>query len=150
MSLKKFFLVVLTFIVSFPLTTLPALADFSGMMNVNVCNQSGTDINVQVTHQWTKASLDPVFPANTGETLVSNNKCSAGKQIQVGSGGSDQWSVVGAYVGGQIFAREGKQCNVTEGDFDSGNPIYFTIFSYNQGFSVELPESSSCLHNSFN
>lgn len=147
MSLRKFFLVVLTFIVSFTLTTLPALA-FDGQMDVTVCNSSNTGINVQVVHHW-QSSLDNVFPVSTGGTFVDKDQCSPGKPINVGSGGTDSWGVTGAYVGGGLFSRENKQCNVEEDDLNSGTPIQFIIFSHEQGFSIKMPKSSSCLHNHF-
>jgi len=113
---------------------------WNGNMNVIVTNQTGGTItDATAAHSW-QASNTSVGP----QTLAQGQSMSFG--ISVGSGGSDQWSI-GFISGGTKYYRTGKQCNVEESDLDSGSPIFINFLPPSQGWSVELPSSSSCTDN---
>ncbi len=152
MSLKKFFVVVLTLVVSFTLTTLPALA-YNSEMSVIICNESVQDINfLKVEHQWTNSptqTVDTVYqsPTSQSSTILLIGQCTPPGKINVGSGGHDLWTITGHYQNGADFNREGKQCDVSDGDITG--QIFINIFQLGKGFSIAMPYSSSCNDNAF-
>ena len=68
--------------------------------------------------------------------------------IDVGSGGSDLWSVR-FDDGTNCYNRSNKQCNVDESDYQSRKPVVIDLGPGGQGFSVLLPVSSSCKDNRY-
>jgi hypothetical protein len=116
---------------------------WNGTMNVIVTNQTGGTItDATAAHSW-QASNTSVGP----QTLGEGQSMSFG--INVGSGGSDTWSI-GFVLGSTKYYRTGKQCNVEESDLDSGSPIYINFLPPSQGWSIEMPSSSSCTDNFYN
>jgi len=116
---------------------------WSGNMKVIVTNQTGGTITeATAAHSW-QSSNTSVGP----QTLAQGQQMSFG--ISVGSGGSDTWSI-GFLIGTTKYYRTGKQCNVEESDLDTGNPIYINFLPPSQGWSIEMPSSSSCTDNFYN
>lgn len=119
---------------------------WSGEMTCVVTNQTGGTItNLTAAHQWDQ--YNDVLNPNPTPSLESG--ASASFLIHVGSGGSDEWSVGFTDAQGQCWYRNGKQCDVEDGDYNSGAPVNVNLLSGSQGFSIELPESSSCTDNSY-
>lgn len=123
------------------------LGSYSGNMTVIVANQSGGTITeVSVTHVWTNGNGVP--DTFSKPSMGSNENDSF--PIRVGSGGDDLWSVRWVDSNGQCWYRNQKQCDVYEEDLRSGNPIHVNLINGDNGFSVEMPESSSCDDNYVN
>lgn len=113
---------------------------WDGVMTVNVNNQTNGPIYGAVCfHQWNGNT-------NSGGPQDLPDGGSFSFQINVGSGGSDDWSVAFIDGGGNGWYRNGKQCNVEESDYETG-PININLLPSSTGFSVELPSSSSCTDN---
>lgn len=113
---------------------------YSGQMQCVVTNQSGETIRgVRVVHTW--SGTTQVFNALS---MAPNESGSFSEGIQVGSGGNDEWSVRWIDAQNNCWYRIGKQCDVYSEDFDSGKPVYINLINGSNGFSVEMPESSSC------
>jgi len=98
--------------------------------------------NVKVTHSWTNGSGPDVFTASSIPDKENGNF-----EINVGSGGSDEWSVQWTDGYGQCWFRNNKQGDIFEEDFRSGKPVNVNLLNGQQGFSVEMPVSSSCTDN---
>lgn len=117
-----------------------------GQMGCTVTNQTGGTItNVSVLHQWSSYQDSP--NPNPTPSLGSNDEIQF--QINVGSGGSDDWSVTFTDSSGQCWYRNGKQCDVEDSDYKSGSPVNINLLAGSQGFSIEMPSSSSCTDNSY-
>jgi hypothetical protein len=118
---------------------------WSGTMWCQVHNGTGVQIDgVKVSHQWAEFTQSKDFdfiPA--GHTVDAFG-------MNVGSGGSDFWSVRFADNNKNCYYRSNKQCNVEESDYQSRNPVVLDLGPGSQGFSVVLPTTSSCLNNSYN
>jgi hypothetical protein len=117
---------------------------WGGTMTCSVTNQTGGTItSVSVVHLWNQyhdaPAPNPTPSLDNGDTISF--------QINVGSGGSDDWSVSFTDASGACWYRNGKQCNVEEEDYTSGSPVNINLLSGAQGFSIELPSSSSCTDN---
>jgi hypothetical protein len=112
-------------------------------MNVIVTNQTnGTIYAATVAHSWSgnNSSVGPQDLPNNGTMTFS---------ISVGGGGSDDWSVGFTDGNGNQWYRNGKQCDVTSDDFDTGKPVVINLLPSGTGWSVELPSSSGCTDNSY-
>jgi hypothetical protein len=117
-----------------------------GTMNCVVTNQTGGTItNLSVLHQW-EGYMDQPTPDVT-PSLAQNESVSF--QVHVGPGGSDDWTLSFVDSKGKNYYRNDKQCDVEEEDVQSGNPIYINLLPPAQGFSIEMPSSSSCNDNSY-
>lgn len=119
---------------------------WNGSMTCQVTNQTTDKIfGVFVRHQWTEDNSSSVPPTNPTAVLEPDGKISF--TINVGSGGSDLWSLAFINTSGQCYYRENKQCNVEEEDL--GNvPVYINLEPNN--FSIVMPKSSSCNENDYN
>lgn len=118
---------------------------WTGSITVVVNNQTGGAVsNLSVTHMW-KQSQDTL----PGQPISLANNASAQFTANTGSGGSDTWSVTFNDASGNCWYRNGKQCNIESGDIGAGQ-INFNLQPGSQGFSIELPESSSCNDNYYN
>ncbi|HEX8150110.1 MAG TPA: hypothetical protein VF591_23200 [Pyrinomonadaceae bacterium] len=116
-----------------------------GTMKCVVTNQTGgTIFGLSASHQW-KGYTD--LATNVPPTM--ENGQSVTFIINVGSGGSDEWAVRFNDAQGNCWYRQGKQCNVEEDDLNSKAPVHLNLLSSSQGFSIELPSSSSCPHNHY-
>lgn len=116
---------------------------WGGTMTCHVANETGGYIsNVTATHEWDDRSQQ------LGRTGMDVGE-SAPFEILVGSGGHDLWSIIFMDESGRMCVRHGKQCDVTSGDLSSGGPVYLNLGPYSRGFSVVLPDSSSCIDNSY-
>ncbi len=119
----------------------PTALEYSGNMTCIVNNQSGGPItDVSVSHQWKGIT-------NTYGPTSLNTGANGSFEIQVGSGGSDEWSVRWTDADGQCWYRSDKQCDVYDEDLNSGKPVNVNLINGDQGFSVEMPVSSSCNDN---
>ena len=119
---------------------------WSGTMTCTVTNQTGGTItNLTVAHQWEGFTDSP----NPNPTPSVENGASFSFTINVGSGGSDEWSLRFIDAQGNCWFRNEKQCDVEEEDFQSGAPVNLNLLSGSIGFSVEMPVSSSCTDNSY-
>lgn len=117
---------------------------WSGTMNCAVTNQTGGTIKeLTVLHQWEAFSDAP----NPTPSLEDGSSISF--TIHVGSGGSDEWSLRFIDEHGSCWFRNQKQCDVEEEDLQSGLGVNVNLLSSEQGFSIEMPESSSCTDNSY-
>lgn len=117
---------------------------WSGTMNCNIVNATGGTItNVTFSHEWNGIANAPLFNQNQGFA----NGDSVSFTINVGEGGSDLWSVQFTDAQGKCWYRKGKQCDVSEEDFESGKPVTAQLNPGTVGFSIELPVSSSCPDN---
>ena len=105
-------------------------------------NQSGSTVLVEFKHVWTNGNVPQVLPAISlpvGFTL-------SWQGLSTGSGGSDEWSL--ALISNKTcFYRINKQCNVTDDDISTGKPVRINLLNPQQGFTIELPSSSSCTDN---
>lgn len=118
---------------------------WSGTMNCIITNQTGGAITgLSASHQW-EGNTD----AATDVPPTLANGASISFSVNVGSGGSDEWSVRFTDAQGNCWYREGKQCDVEEDDLNSGLPVNINLLNSSQGFSIELPSSSSCTDNSY-
>jgi hypothetical protein len=114
---------------------------WDGNMTVNVNNQTGGTIYGAICfHQWSGNT-------SNGGPLDLPNGGSFSFPINVGSGGSDDWSVAFIDAQGNGWYRNGKQCDVEESDYGSGGSVNINLLGSSTGFSVELPSSSSCTDN---
>ena len=119
---------------------------WGGNMQCIIVNQTGGAItNVVFSHEWNGAAQAPLFNQNT--PFADGD--SVDFQITVGDGGSDLWSVKFVDAAGKCWYRDGKQCDVSESDFDSGKPVYAMIKPGDVGFSIDLPVSDSCKDNHY-
>lgn len=117
--------------------------NWSGTMTVNVTNQTNGPLHtVCAAHTW-NGKTSRVGP----QDLAPN--ASITFQVSVGGGGSDEWSIGFTDPSGNQYYRNGKQCNVEESDYKSKKPIVINLLPLGTGWSVELPESSSCTDNSY-
>lgn len=117
---------------------------WSGTMNCNIINSTGGTItNVTFSHEWNDSANAPIFNPNQGFA----NGDSVELTINVGEGGSDLWSVQFTDASGNCWYRKGKQCDVSEDDYNSGNPVNAVLNAGTVGFSIELPVSTSCPDN---
>jgi hypothetical protein len=115
---------------------------WNGTMTCTVTNQTGGTItNLSVLHQW-KSSINVPNP-NPIPSLAKEKSVSF--PINVGAGGSDEWSLSFTDAQGRSWFRNGKQCDVEEDDLQSKSPVNLNLGS--QGFSIEMPASSSCTDN---
>ncbi|HEV3485265.1 MAG TPA: hypothetical protein VG106_07650 [Vicinamibacterales bacterium] len=116
---------------------------WGGQMTCNIINNTGGAItNVTFSHEWNGGAQEPIFgtdPFPDGGTAPFT--------IQVGDGGSDLWSVQFTDADGNCWYRKDKQCDVSEDDFTSGNPVNAVLKAGKVGFSIELPVSTSCPDN---
>jgi hypothetical protein len=119
---------------------------WGGTMTCTVTNQTGGTIkNLSVLHHWEQYQDVP----NPNPTPSLANDESISFKINVGPGGSDEWSIAFTDAQGQCWYRNGKQCNVEESDLNSGSPVNLNLLSGSQGFSIEMPYSSSCTDNGY-
>lgn len=119
---------------------------WTGTMQCTVTNQTGGTItNLTVHHQWEQYNDHP----EPNPTSTLDNDQSVTFTINVGSGGSDDWSLTFTDASGACWFQNDKQCNVEEGDFESGQPIALNLLPGSQGFSIEMPFSSSCTDNAY-
>lgn len=119
---------------------------WSGTMTCTVTNQTGGTITgLIVHHQWEQYNDHP----NPNPTPSLANDDSVSFQINVGSGGSDDWSITFTDAQGNCWYRNQKQCNVEEEDQQSGQPVAVNLLPGTQGFSIEMPVSSSCTDNGY-
>lgn len=110
-------------------------------MTCNVTNQTGGTItNGSAYHQWQGN-------VNGGSFGTLENNASYSFTINVGSGGHDLWTVKFTDANGNCYYRDNKQCDVESSDLDSGGPVNVNLLSGPQGFSIEMPSSSSCNDN---
>jgi hypothetical protein len=118
-------------------------------LNCVVTNQFPGNIQqVMVSHQWTETStIDGSTTTPQASVLSPGGTFSF--PITVGSGGRDLWSVSFMYNGLQYY-RNNKQCDVTQSDISSEGTVYINLISPTNGFSIELPKSSSCTDNYLN
>lgn len=117
---------------------------WNGEMTCVVTNQTGGTItNVSLIHQWKSFQDTP----NPNPTPSLKDNASISFTINVGSGGSDEWSVTFTDAQGACWYRNGKQCDVEENDYQSGAPVSVNLLNSAQGFSIEMPASSSCPDN---
>jgi hypothetical protein len=117
---------------------------WSGTMHCNITNSTGGTITkVAFSHEWNGAAQAPLFNQNQGFA----DGDSAEFTIDVGEGGADLWSVQFTDAGGNCWYRSGKQCDISEDDFNSGKPVKAVLKAGTVGFSIELPKSSSCPDN---
>ncbi len=112
-------------------------------MKVILNNQTGNTVYGASCWHVLNGKTDGLYPQDLA------NGGSAAFQINVGSGGNDDWSVAFIDAGGNGWYRSGKQCNVEESDLNSGQPININLLATSTGFSIELPSSSSCTDNSY-
>lgn len=116
---------------------------WGGSMQVIVTDETGGPITqVSVSHRWT----DGGSPESISCQSMALHE-SVPFEIVVGSGGSDEWTVALVDVSGQEWGRQNKQCNVKEEDYDSHESIRIQLGLLNEGWSVYLPKSSSCIDN---
>ena len=108
-----------------------------------VFNYTGGKIAVVAQHVWNNYK-DPL------QFIVLDINQSASFTINVGSGGSDYWSVWLMATSGRYLYRDNKQCDVYESDLNSGNPINLNLQNQSTGFSIQMPKSSSCVNNYYN
>lgn len=113
-----------------------------GTMRCYLTNQTGRAItDAYLAHEWDgdrqAVAADWMDPGERKEL-----------PIRVGGGGHDLWTVrfTDATDTG-TWHRNRKQCDVTSGDYDSGQPVYINLGPGRQGWSVVLPDSSSCWDN---
>jgi hypothetical protein len=119
---------------------------WSGQMTCTVTNQTGGTItSLTVHHQWNQFNDVP----NPNPTLTLANDASISFTINVGSGGSDDWSITFTDAQGNCWYRNQKQCNVEEEDLQSGQAVALNLLPGSQGFSIEMPVSSSCTDNHY-
>jgi len=119
---------------------------WSGSITVNVNNQTGGDITgLQVTHTWVTDGDKSTYIPNQPVPLAAG--ATVAFTANTGNG-SDDWSVTFIDVNGICWARKRKQCDIEQKDVTSGSPINFNLLNGNQGFSIEMPLSSSCNDNS--
>ncbi|HYO13846.1 MAG TPA: hypothetical protein VE685_11690 [Thermoanaerobaculia bacterium] len=117
---------------------------WSGTMTCTVTNQTGGTItNLSILHQWEGFADAP----NPNPTASLAEGASISFTINVGSGGSDEWSLRFIDATGACWYRDQKQCDVEDEDLESGQPVLVNLLNGNQGFSIEMPESSSCTDN---
>ena len=117
---------------------------WGGTMTCNIVNKTGGTITgVTFSHQWNGAAQAPIFNPNdpfTDGMVVPFT-------IQVGEGGSDEWSLQFTDAAGNCWYRNGKQCDVEEEDFQSGKPVTAVLGPGTVGFSIKTPVSDPCLDN---
>jgi hypothetical protein len=117
----------------------PWAADFP----VTVTNNTGSPITVQFfQHVWTKPNV--VNTLNNGIPAPMANNTSLPITIRSGSGGLDTWTVAFT-LSGTCYYRIKKQCSLTSSD--QGGNIAILLLAPDDGFSVVLPSSSSCIEN---
>lgn len=118
---------------------------WSGTMKCIVTNQTGGPITgLSASHEWEGVTNSPT---EVPPSLADGESISF--SINVGSGGSDEWTVRFTDAQGNCWYRNGKQCDVEEDDLNSGLPVNVNLLNSSQGFSIELPSSSSCTDNSY-
>jgi len=142
MTLKKLCLFVFALVLSFAVATTPAFA-YSGTMKTNVCNQTdGAISGVNINHDWEQyVDKFPLTSMKIGECGIFN--------IEVGSGGHDYWSLRFNDQSGKCLYRQQKQCDIYSKDLESGKAVNLNLLPENQGFSIEMPASSSCTDNHY-
>lgn len=69
--------------------------------------------------------------------------------INIGSGHNDTWDVWTKDINGDELYHYGKQCNVMKDDQDTGLPMYVILGNKAEGYSIQLPGSSSCMGNRY-
>ncbi len=114
---------------------------WSGEMICNVVNQTGGRLTtVYAAHKWNNIiSKEDKYDLDEGDYFSFT--------FQTGAGGSDEWTVRFIDDEGGCYYRTDKQCNLEEGDYKSGIPVHINLEAGSNGFSIELPDSSSCLDN---
>ena len=118
---------------------------WGGTMKCLLVNQTGNQIlAVYVNHNW-ESHNDAPDPNPTVEMAANGG---IGFLINVGAGGSDDWSVAFTDMNGKYWYRSGKQCDVESEDYNSGQEVQVVLGS--GGFSIQLPKSSSCNNNYYN
>jgi hypothetical protein len=113
---------------------------WEGDLAVVVTNQTGgtiTEAHCQHTWDDKKQQIGPRDLDDNGTMELT---------VRSGSGGSDEWSIT-FWSRGVNYYRKNKQCNITEGDLNSGRAIYINLLGPSTGWSIEMPDSSSCLNN---
>ena len=116
---------------------------WSGYMKCHVVNETGWPITqVYAAHTWNSITHD----GNSPELMPGD---SFPFDFQCGAGGNDEWSVRFIDHNGSCWHRNEKQCNVEEGDYESKDPVYINLLPSEQGFSIEMPHSSSCNDNRY-
>lgn len=120
---------------------------WQGTMKCQLQNALGLEIDsLNFSHNWTNGS-GPDSPPNNGSITLK-----AGEllefDINVGSGGDDDWSFSFA-VGGGSYSRNGKQCDIEYDDYSSGDPVSVIFMPAETGWSINMPSSSSCTDNSY-
>jgi len=114
-------------------------------MICTVTNQTGGTITFpSVSHLW-----QGVTNALTHRPASLADGESVSFTINVGAGGSDEWSVRFTDAQGNCWYRDSKQCDINEDDLKSGLPVKINLLNGSQGFSIEPPVSSSCVDNSY-
>lgn len=115
---------------------------WQGNMQCIVMNNTGGPItNVSVAHTWNATQSVSVGELAQGDVILTPFS------IETGSGGSDLWTISCVDASGENWVRSGKQCDIEEEDFDSGEAVRVTFGPFTDGWSVIMPVSSSCTDN---
>jgi hypothetical protein len=116
---------------------------WTGTMTCEVVNETGYEItNVSAAHTWNDKPSEKSVPVlGSGESFAFKFEC--------GAEGNDYWSVSFTDNRGRDYFRDQKQCNLEQDDYQSGSPVFINLLDPEQGFSIELPYSASCLDNPY-
>ena len=120
---------------------------WTGSITVNVNNQTGGQItNVNVSHTWSGNTQSP----GQNLTIAANNQPQVSFTASTGSGSSDEWSVQFNDASNNCWFRNDKQCDIEQEDVTAPNAVInFNLGPGTQGFSIDLPVSSSCSDNDY-
>lgn len=121
--------------------------------------------NLSFSHHWTDWDGIDSPPNNGNITLQPGETLTF--DINVGPGGRDLWSfsftvpnpgnIQGAPGPDPLpFSSDSKQCDISHDDHKTGKPIAIVFQGYldlwsgdGNGWSVDLPATSSCLNNAY-